>query len=250
MMSTAARRRAILAIMGVGFVAGLAVISLSPGLRTEAESVLRMVARADVAPLREYLIGFGWWAPLISTLLQVITSIVAPLPSFVLGIVNAMLFGWWWGAVLTWTTAMLAAAICFGLARALGRPLVHRFVPRHALASTDRFIVRHGVAAVVIGRLIPFINPDVLSYAAGLTAMRWPLFMASIGVGSVPSVALYSYLGSRGVTSIGWLLIPLIGLGLIAFGAAILRSRREKDEESLPPGSPPASTRTAGEPSG
>jgi uncharacterized membrane protein YdjX (TVP38/TMEM64 family) len=217
--------RVVLVLGAVVLVAALAAVLLVPSFRGEAEAVIRMIARADVAPLREYLLGFGWWAPVISTILQIVTSIIAPLPSFVLAIVNAMLFGWWWGAVLTWTTALLAAAICFGAARGLGRPLVLRFVPRSALDTTDSFIDRHGVAAVLIGRLIPFINPDVLSYAAGLTAMRWSLFIASIGVGSLPSVALYSYLGSRGVTSIGGLLIPLVALGLLAFGGAIVRSR-------------------------
>jgi uncharacterized membrane protein YdjX (TVP38/TMEM64 family) len=67
------------------------------------------------------------------------------------------------------------------------------------------------------------VNPDVLSYGAGLTAMRWRLFMASIAVGSIPSTALYSYLGSRGVTAVGWLLVPLVALGLATLAGALFR---------------------------
>jgi uncharacterized membrane protein YdjX (TVP38/TMEM64 family) len=196
---------------------------LLPPLRAEVNAAVLLVARADIAPLREYLLGFGWWAPVISTLLQIVTSVIAPLPSFVVTFVNAMLFGLWWGALLSWTTALLAAAICFALARTLGRPLVERLVPRRALQGTDRFFARHGVLAVLVARLIPFVNPDVISYAAGLTEMRWRLFMLSIAAGSVPSTLLYSYLGSRGVTSVGWLLIPLVVLGLLTLGGAILR---------------------------
>jgi hypothetical protein len=86
--------------------------------------------------------------------------------------------------------------------------------------------LRHGVLAVVIARIIPFINPDVVSYAAGLTGMRWRLFMPSIAVGSLPSTILYSYLGSRGITIVGWLLMPLEGLGVVAFlGAALYRMK-------------------------
>lgn len=196
---------------------------LVPGLRAEAYAALLLAARADIAPLREYLLGFGWWAPVISAALQILTSVIAPLPSFVLAFVNAMLYGWWWGSVLTWTTALLAAAICFGMARVLGRPGVERFVPGGALQRMDGFFLRHGAVAVLVARLIPFVNPDVLSYAAGLTAMRWRRFMASIAVGSIPSTALYSYLGSRGVTQVGWLLVPLVALGLATLGGALLR---------------------------
>jgi uncharacterized membrane protein YdjX (TVP38/TMEM64 family) len=213
-----------IAVAGLG--AAALVYALVPGVRGEVHAAVAMAARADIAPLRDYLLGFGWWAPVISTLLQILTSVIAPLPSFVLAFVNAMLFGWWWGAVLTWTTALLAAAICFGMARSLGRPVVERFVPGGALDGADRFFVRHGIAAVLVARLIPFVNPDVISYAAGLTAMRWRLFMLSIAVGSVPSTALYSYLGSRGVTSVGWLLAPLVVLGLLAMAGAVLRRPR------------------------
>jgi uncharacterized membrane protein YdjX (TVP38/TMEM64 family) len=210
-------------LIAFGIVAAGLAYGLLPDLRAEVNAALLLAARADIAPLRAYLLGFGWWAPVISTLLQILTSIIAPLPSFVLAFVNAMLFGLWWGALLTWTTALLAAAICFAMARALGRPVVERFVPRGALESTDRFFIRHGVLAVLIARLIPFVNPDVLSYAAGLTSMRWRLFMLSIAVGSWPSTILYSYLGSRGITTVGWLLIPLVVLGLLTLGGALLR---------------------------
>lgn len=217
-------------IMSLAAIAATAAVAfpyaLLPSFRTEIHAAVLLAARADIAPLREYLLGFGWWAPVISTLLQILTSVIAPLPSFVLAFVNAMLFGWWWGALLTWTTALLAAAICFAIARGLGRPAVERFVPRAALESTDRFFTRHGMPAVLIARLIPFINPDVISYAAGFTSMRWRLFMLSIAVGSVPSTALYSYLGSRGVASVGWLLIPLVALGLLTLAGAIFARPR------------------------
>lgn len=219
------KRPIALALTLGGLLAALLAYALLPELRAETNAALRMAARADIAPLRDYLLGFGWWAPVISTLLQIVTSVIAPLPSFVVTFVNAMLFGFWWGALLTWTTALLAAAICFGMARTLGRPVVERFVPGGALQGTDRFFARHGVLAVLVARLIPFVNPDVLSYAAGLTSMRWRLFLLSIAVGSLPSTMLYSWLGSRGVTQVGWLLAPLVVLGLLALGGAMLRAR-------------------------
>jgi uncharacterized membrane protein YdjX (TVP38/TMEM64 family) len=217
------RRRAAALAACAALAAAALALALLPDFRAEALAAARMAARADIAPLRDYLLGFGWWAPVISAALQILTSVIAPLPSFVLTFVNAMLYGWWWGAVLTWTTALPAAAICFGLARALGRPGVERFVPAGTLERMDRFFLRHGVAAVLVARLIPFVNPDVLSYAAGLTPMRWRWFMASIAVGSLPSTALYSYLGSRGVTQVGWLLVPLVALGLATLAGALLR---------------------------
>jgi len=198
---------------------------LHPAIRAEAVAAGSMILRADVAPVRDYLLGYGWWAPAVSVILQIVTSVIAPLPSFLLTIVNAMVFGFWWGALLTFTSALLAAAICFSLARVYGRPLVTRFVPARVLDSTDHFFVRRGVVAVLVARLIPFINPDMVSYAAGLGPMRWRGFMAGIAAGSLPSTALYSYLGMRGATSVGWLFVPLVALGLLALLLAVARTR-------------------------
>jgi uncharacterized membrane protein YdjX (TVP38/TMEM64 family) len=209
-------------VAGTMLAAAAAAYVALPALRAELHAAVLLAARADIAPLRDYILTFGWRAPIISVALQVLTSVIAPLPSFVVAFVNALLFGFWWGALLTWTSALLAAAICFAMARALGRPVVERFVPRRALRGTDRFFERHGVLAVLVARLIPFVNPDVLSYAAGLTVMRWPLFVASIAVGSLPSTLLYSWLGSRGITQVGWLLAPLVALGLLTLGGALL----------------------------
>jgi uncharacterized membrane protein YdjX (TVP38/TMEM64 family) len=230
------RRNAAL-LAGAVILGSVAAWALLPGLRGEVNAAVLLAARADIAPLRDYLLGFGWWAPVASVALQLLTSILAPLPSFVVTFVNALLFGFWRGALLTWTSALLAAAICFAMARSLGRPVVERFVPSRALEGTDRFFQRHGVLAVLVARLIPFVNPDVLSYAAGLTNMRWRLFMASVAVGSIPSTALYSYLGSRGVTQVGWLLVPLVLLGVLTLAGALLRRTPTggRPQADLPP---------------
>jgi uncharacterized membrane protein YdjX (TVP38/TMEM64 family) len=216
------RRWLLLAVgtLSLGLYAGL------PELRQEVNTALELVVRADITPLRDYLLTFGAWAVVVSALLQLVTSVLAPLPSFVLSFANALLFGFWWGMLLTWTTALAAAAVCFGLARKLGRPVVERFTTRRALTAVDVFFERYGVYAVIVARLIPFVNPDVVSYAAGLTPLRWRAFLASIALASLPSTVLYSYLGARGVTSLGWLLVPLVGLGLITLGVAVWRARR------------------------
>jgi uncharacterized membrane protein YdjX (TVP38/TMEM64 family) len=215
--------------------AALAAYLLQPELRAAVNQPVALVVRADIAPLRDYLLSFGPWAVAVSVSLLIITSVLAPLPNFVLTFANAFVFGFWWGAMLTFSSALLASAICFGIARILGRPVVERLATRRALESTDVFFARHGHYAVVIARLIPFINPDVISYAAGLTSLRWRVFLISIALGSIPSTLLYSYLGASGVTAVGWLLIPLVSLGLLTLAIALLRPRNKAGERLAGP---------------
>jgi uncharacterized membrane protein YdjX (TVP38/TMEM64 family) len=138
----------------------------------------------------------GIWAPVVSAALMVLQSVAAPIPAFLLTFASGMLFGWFWGALLSWTSAMAGAALCYGIARALGRPTVERLSGGSAvLAGTDRFFATYGTHSVLIARLLPFLSFDVVSYAAGLTPMRFGRFLLATGIGQLPATLLYSWLG-------------------------------------------------------
>lgn len=156
-----------------------------------------------VKQLRDYLLGFGIWAPLASALLMVIQSVAAPIPAFVITFANGLLFGWLPGAALSWVSAMAGAALCFWLAQSLGRPAVEKLAGgSRALAETDAFFRRHGSHAIVIARLLPFVPFDIVSYGAGLTRMRFLPFLAATGIGQLPATLLYSWLGQSMTQSV------------------------------------------------
>lgn len=190
------------AVFAVLLALGLSVAGyiLVPAVRSGLSEALSILTTSDVdaaiAALIEYLRSFGIWAPVISAALMVLQSVAAPIPAFLLTFANGMLFGWFWGAVLSWTSAMAGAALCFGIARALGRPTVERLSGGNAvLAGTDRFFENYGTQSVLIARLLPFISFDVVSYAAGLTPMRFGRFLLATGIGQLPATLLYSWLG-------------------------------------------------------
>ena len=175
---------------------GLSVLVLShPALR---ESVTDIVAKfQDVETLRDYIAGYGALAPLVSALLMVLQSVIAPLPAFLITFANGLLFGVWWGAALSWSSAMLGAALCFFIARTLGRPVVVKLLSESAMNTSDRFFQRYGQHTVLIARLVPVISFDVISYSSGLTGMRFLGFAVATGIGQLPATLLYSYLGDR-----------------------------------------------------
>jgi len=187
----------------------------SPGPRHDLGVAWGLLVEGEPDALREWLLDFGGWAPLVSALLQLATSLVPPLPSFLLGIANAMLYGPLLGGILTWITAMGAAAACFGLARMVGRPGIQRIVREESLQRVDRFMERRGVLTVFLARLIPFINPDVASYAAGVTGMGWRAFLLAMGAGAIPSTVFYSVVGAAALESTAWIIV-LVAIASLA----------------------------------
>ena len=177
--------------------------------------------------MRTYIASYGALAPIISALLMIFQSVAAPLPAFLITFTNGLLFGIWWGAALSWSSAMLGAALCFYLARVLGRPMVVKLVSEPALDSADRFFVRYGKHAIVIARLFPFVPFDPISYGAGLTGMRFVGFWVATGIGQLPATLLYSYLGDR-MTSTIKVLFLLFGVITAVSIITVLVKRRSK----------------------
>lgn len=204
------RWRNLIILVGLAALFALAY-GLWPSFRSGIHRSISIVSRADIGQLRDYVHSFGVWAPIISASLMVLQSVLFPLPAFVITITNGLLFGAFWGTVLSWSSAMFGAIVCFYISRILGRPAVERLVSKKALLFADRFFERYGNNSVLIARLIPVISFDVVSYAAGATSITFLGFIVATGIGQLPATIVYSILGEN---------IPKVAsFGLVTFSA-------------------------------
>ena len=182
-------------ILLIAVIAAVAVYFLVPGVNKMMNKVFAMFASGDFTVVRDFVASYGAYAAVISFLLMIFQSIAAPLPAFLLTFANANLFGWWQGAILSWTSAMAGAAVCFYIARILGRDVAEKLTSKSGLAQIDTFFERYGKNTILICRLLPFISFDIVSYAAGLTSMSFMSFFIATGIGQLPATIVYSYVG-------------------------------------------------------
>ena len=157
--------------------------------------MVHYLSMLDLDSLKEYILSFGVWAPIISFILMILHSIAAPLPAFLITFANAALFGWVKGAILSWSSAMVGAAVCFFIAKYLGRDVVEKLTSKFAIESVDSFFEKYGKHTILIARLLPFMSFDLVSYAAGLTSMSFISFFVATGIGQLPATIVYSYVG-------------------------------------------------------
>ncbi|MDD4626640.1 MAG: TVP38/TMEM64 family protein [Syntrophomonas sp.] len=197
---------------------------LVPAFQEIIQNAFKVLSRVDVDAARDYILSFGIWAPVVSFFLMVFQSVAAPLPAFVITFANAGLFGWVKGAALSWSSAMVGAILCFVIARLYGRAVVEKFTTRRALKEVDVFFEKYGKWAVLIARLLPFVSFDIVSYAAGLTAMGWWEFIWATGLGQLPATLVYSYVGDMLVGSVRNVVFGL--LMLFALTTLIIMARQ------------------------
>lgn len=196
----------------------VAVYFFVPAVHEWVGSVFAMFATGDFSAASDFMAQYGPAAAVVSFLLMVFQSVIAPLPAFLITIANANLFGWWQGAILSWASAMAGAALCFWIARVVGREAVEKLAGKNGIRQMEEFFQRHGTQSVLIARLLPFVSFDWVSYFAGLTSMRFWSFFWATGLGQLPATIVYSYVG--GMLTGGAKLL-MTGL-LILFALAIL----------------------------
>jgi len=175
--------------------AAIAIVVFVAPVRIFLKQIIMVFAMMDISAIKGYILSYGLWAPAISFLLMVLKAVALPIPSFMITFANAGLFGWWRGAILSWTSSMAGAALCFYLARFYGRELVEKLVSKLLLESVDEFFKRYGRYAVLVCRLLPFVSFTAVSYASGLTSMGFWSFFLATGIGQLPATLVYSYVG-------------------------------------------------------
>lgn len=220
---------------------GWAVISYAaiPSVKGIMNRIITMFATGDFTVVREFVASYGRRAAAVSFGLMILQSVVAPLPAFLITFANANLFGWWQGAVLSWSSAMAGAALCFFIARILGRDGVQKLASKAGLEQADLFFDRYGKNTILICRLLPFVSFDIVSYGAGLTSMSFWGFFIATGIGQLPAAIVYSFVG--GMLTGGTRLFVTGLMLLFALSALIVmvrkiymeKRRKDRDEHVL-----------------
>lgn len=202
-----------------------------PAVKNSIDIAMKALLEADPQDLIGYIRSYGKYAAVISFMLMILQSIISPIPAFFITLSNAVIFGWVKGAVLSWSSAMAGAALCFYIARILGRDVVEKITSKTALKNIDDFFQKYDKYVILVARLLPFISFDLVSYAAGLTSMKFIPFFIATGIGQLPATIVYSYVGgtlSGGPKALMSGLLILFSLSIIIYIAKNVYNEKQK----------------------
>lgn len=194
-----------------------------PPFKSMVNGIFMLFSSMNVDIIKGYIGSYGIYAVIISFALMVFSSIIAPLPAFLITFANAALFGWWQGAILSWSSAMAGAALCFFIARIYGREAVEKLTNKFSMKSFDVFFERYGKNTILICRLLPFVSFDFVSYAAGLTSMAFVPFFIATGIGQLPATIVYSYVGGMLTGSLKTVITAIFIMFALAAFASMLK---------------------------
>ncbi len=233
MITKATRNRLIL--LGAA-IALFLVYLFVPGVNRFINQAAAVLGSGKIESVIEYIRSYGSTAMVISFFLMVFSSVIAPLPAFMITLSNAAIFGWWQGAILSWASAMAGAALCFFLSRILGRDVVERIAGKTALSGVESYFEKYGTKTILVCRLLPFVSFDAVSYFAGLTSMKFIPFFIATGIAQTPATIVYSYVGGTLSGGVKWLFIGLLCLFSLSILIGIFKTiytDRQKKKAAL-----------------
>ena len=187
----------------------------------------------DVEDVREWIRDLGVWGPILLITVLAIAMVIAPIPNPPFMIAAGIAWGTVLGVVYSVIGQLIGSIIIFYLSRRFGRRFIPKLIGEQGAETVDRMALRMGPQLVFWWRMMP-ISFDFAAYAAGLTTMRFRLFVTLVFFGSIiPTTVVVGFGDSFGKS---WEAFVVTGaLIALAMGVLLTVFYRQFRDEIGPP---------------
>lgn len=186
----------------------------------------------DGEALRRWFATSGWKGPFAVIALMTFAVVFSPLPSAPVALASGAIFGHLWGAFYVVIGSLSGAMIAFAISRYL-RPEKLRLWLNNQF-SLKRYASQHSLMVMVcVSRLLPFVSFDLISYAAGLSPLKFWRFVLATLIGIIPASFLLAHMGSElgsfdpGRIALVFIIFILIGFMPVAYRSIRARSKKQ-----------------------
>ena len=173
----------------------------------------------SVEALREVIAGAGVWAGAVYFALQMMTVIVAPIPSNISMMAGALALGFWPAMILGVLAVGVGSVIVFLAARALGKKAVQRFLDKGVMDKYLPIIEEKQDMFLFLTMLFPFFPDDALCMLAGLTNIPLGRFVVIMALSRPWGLIVAALMGSGSIRLPiwAWAVIGIAGLFIFYF---------------------------------
>lgn len=215
------RRKRIIQLISFGALIAFIVLGTLLAIPVARELKEAMATPEGLTNLSEKLGRYsGIWGIIVFLLVQTAQVIIAVIPP--IQIVGGVMFGWFWGAVLSFAGVYLGSFIIYTLVKKIGSPIVEAFVNEKQM-NKFKFLQdeKKLTGILIILYLIPGIPKDVITYIVPLTKVSKRDFFLYVMPFRLPAVIMSAILGSNfgkgNYIAAGVILGILVLIGIVGF---------------------------------
>ena len=156
----------------------------------------RIIENGDIIGLAEYLRSFGLWSIAITLLLFIIMTFTIVFPFMILSGAAGIMYGLFWGTIISWMGEVAGAVIMFIFARCFLRKLIESWIHKSDyLKQVDDYSEAKGFKALLIARLMPLAPSGIITAIAAISRISSRDFFLATLIGKLPPVVIKVLLG-------------------------------------------------------
>jgi len=158
--------------------------------------------------VKSFVEKLGFWGPLAIIFYITLSHILAPLAGSPGIFLSISIFGIFKTLIYIYVGSLISAVIGFYISRRFGRKWVAKLAGRKTMNEIDNFVKASGTKILILSRLFGFSLFEVVSYAAGLTNIKFKkYFIITLIFAFIPSLILTYFFRNKNFSSVSNILV-------------------------------------------
>ena len=182
-----------------------------------------IIEKGDIVALAEYLRSFGPWSILVTIILFVVMTFTIVFPFMILSGAAGIMYGLFWGVIISWVGEVIGAVFMFLFARYFFRQMLEKWIRNSKyLKQVDDYSAENGFKALLIARLLPLAPSGIITAVAAISRISFKAFFFATLIGKLPPVVFKVLIGhdlvfagenmTRLIVIIGLVIVIYVGL--------------------------------------
>ena len=181
---------------------------------------------SSIDEFKTYIEGFGQKSYIVFFIIQLLSIIIAPIPSNISAAAGAMVFGMWQSFFMTMLAIVLGSIIVFIMTRKFGKKFVDKFVKKDIYERYENVVSSpKGERAIALMLLLPFFPDDMINFLVGLSNISFKRYVIILIITRPWGILFASFVAVANINvnipMIGWILIIAIIVLLIKYSSEI-----------------------------
>ena len=146
---------------------------------------------------RETILSYGYLAPLMFMILQILQVLFAPVPGEATGILGGYLFGAWHGFIFSSIALAVGSALAFTIGHLFADAFRNQFSKTKIYRKFNHLVFKGDFVIPFVLFLFPGFPKDSLSYLLGLSTMPFKVFIFIASIARMPGTLVLSFEGAQ-----------------------------------------------------
>lgn len=187
------------------------------------------IKKVNLLAMEDYIRSYGQGSVVVFLMVSTLRPLAVIIPITLMTLIAGGIYGPIYGFLLAMVSIIISTNVAFIISRYFGRSFVERIIKKRA-EKINLKIGKNGFKIIFIMRISGVFPLDIVSYAAGLTKVRYRDFMLATMLGSMPETFSVAYMGHHISDPLSPGFILSVALVIVTIGIPLIYNKFKSKE--------------------